>query len=108
MGNLSEETIRDTLNASAVTSGSVGTSGAAVLLSTPTTRYTGGIVLTNASATAAEIIWVNTAGTAAVAGDTSYPLLPGASLPLAMGDLHDISVIAASGTPRIGWIGTTL
>ena len=100
--------IRATLNADSVTCGSKATSGTAALLSASPTSYTGGIVLTNASATAAEIIWICTTGTATVAGATCYPLLAGASLPLAMGDIHDISAISASGTPALAWVGTTL
>lgn len=108
MANLDAELIRKTLNATAVTCGSKPTSGTAALLTATATAYTGGVVLTNASATAAEIIWICTTGAATVAGLDCYPLLAGASLPLAVGDLHTVSAIAASGTPTIGWVGTTL
>lgn len=108
MSNATEETIRKTLNASVVTCGSKATSGTAALLASSATAYTGGLVLTNASATAAEIIWISTTGTATVAGAACYPLLAGASIPFAKGDLHAISAISASGTPTIGWVGTTL
>lgn len=100
--------IRATLNATSVTCGSKATSGTAALLAAGATAYTGGVVLTNASATAAEIIWISTTGTATAAGADCYPLLAGASIPLAKGNLNAISAIAASGTPTIGWVGSTL
>jgi hypothetical protein len=108
MGNLSEDTIRKTLNAGAVTTGSLATSTTAAYVSTPVTTFTGGVVLTNASSTTAEIIWLRIGAVAASAAATCYPLLPGASIPLALADLHTVSAIAASGTPTIAWVGTTL
>ncbi len=98
--------IRATLNATSVTFGSKAT-GAVAYIATVATAYTGGIVLSNKSTTAAEIIWIRE-GAAAAADATSYPLMPGESLPLAWGNLHTISALSASGTPTIAWVGTTL
>lgn len=108
MGNLSEETILRSLNAHAVACGSKATSGTAAPLTATPTAYTGGVVLTNASATEAEIIWICTTGVATVAGADCYPLLPGKDIPIAKGGLNAISAIAATGTPTIAWVGTTL
>jgi len=105
--NLTEETILRSMNARGVRCGSKVT-GTAGFLAASATAYTGGVVLTNASATAAEVIWICTSGAATVAGADCYPLLAGGSIPLALGDLHTVSAVAASGTPTIGWVGTTL
>ncbi len=99
--------IRASLNAGAVVCGSKAT-GAAAPIAAAATAYTGGVVLTNASAEATEIIWINTTGAATVGGVDCYPLLASGSIPLAKGDLNGISAIAASGAPTLGWVGTTL
>ena len=100
--------LRASLNATAVVCGSKATSGAAAALSATPTAYTGGVVLTNAGADDAEIIWICTTGVATVAGADCYPILKGKDIPLGRGDLATISAIAASGTPTIAWVGTTL
>ncbi len=106
MSNASNETLLASLNATSVTMGSKVT-GAAAYITTTATAYTGGIVISNKSTVAAEIIWIRQ-GAAAVADATSYPLMPGETLPLAWGNLHTISALSASGTPTIAWVGTTL
>jgi hypothetical protein len=108
MGNLSEETIRKTLNAASVVTGSKVSSASSALASATATDYTGGIVLTNASVTAAETIWFSTTGAAAVNGAASSILHAGASKPIAWGDLNTLRFIAGSGTPYLTWEGTTL
>jgi hypothetical protein len=105
VSNPTEETLLGSLNARSIATGSKATSGTAAYLGSATT-YTGGIVLTNGDDTI--VMWIRVGGAAVVDGDTSTMLPPYASLPLAWGDLATISVIAESGTPRIGWVGNTL
>jgi len=100
--------LRATLNADDVACGSKATSATAAPLTASATAYTGGAVLVNSSAVAAEVIWICTTGPATVAGDDCYPLFPGLPHPIARGDLNTISAIAASGTPRIAWMANTL
>ena len=110
--NLSEEIYRRSLAATTVTTGSAAQTTAAALLSDAVTAFTGGIVLTNCDATIT--IWISTAldGSGAVVAGVndvgSWPLFATQSIRLAMADLKKISAIAASGTPRLAWVGTTL
>ncbi len=108
MANVTEETIRKTLNAYAVETGSKQLSVTAALLaaSVSTPLYTGGIILTNASPTIQ--LWYSTTTTAVVEGPASSPIPPNGSIPIGKGDLHVISVIAESGTPYVGWQATVL
>ena len=109
----SEETqllaaVRASLNATSVVTGSKASTSGSVLVSAVATDYTGGIVLTNASTTAAETIWFSTVGNAAVNHADSSVLHAGSSKPLALGDLHTLAIIAGSGTPQLTWEATTL
>ncbi len=106
MGNASDETIRSTLNASAITNGSAATSTTAAYLAADVTHYTGGLTLKNTDADIT--LWYRVGGVAAVAGATSDALTAGERIPVAWGDVSTISVIAESGTPRVSWSGTTL
>jgi len=107
MGNLSEDTIRKTLNAYAVACGSKPLSTTPAFLTATPTAYTGGMTLKNADA--AITIWYRLDGVAAaIAGTGCDALTAGERIPIAWGDTGSISAVAASGTPTISWVGTTL
>ena len=106
MGIATEETILRTLNARAITNGSKATSTTADYLATDPTKYTGGLTLKNTSTDI--VMWWRVGDVAVVDGDTSDALDPGERIPVAWGDLSTLSVVAASGTPRISWSASTL
>ncbi len=108
MANLDADLIRKTMNATSVTTGSKASAASSALVSSTATAFTGGLVLTNASTTAAETIWFSTTGDAVVNGATSSILHAGASRPIAWGDLNTLRFVAGSGTPYLTWEGTTL
>ena len=107
MSNLSEELIRKSLNATLSTCGSVATSIVAADIGAAT-AYTGGMFLKNCEVAGGIRIWISTTTTAVADSATSFPLDPGEIIPLSVGNLATISAIAASGTPRLAWVGNTL
>lgn len=66
--------------------------------------YKGGILLSNLEAAGGISIYV---GETAVVTSANYTLLPGATVTIPIADPSAIYLLAASGTPLLGWIGAS-